>query len=219
MDGGVAHDAVAHLTLPGLELRLDDRQQPIGTREHGHDGRQHERKRDEGVIDDGEVAAGPGNRRGPAAALTPGGSSRGHRAEPFVQLAAADVERGDVRRSGLQQAIGETARGSADVQAVQPRGVDLERRERGRELVAAARHEQRAPLDVELGISRVGLPAFVTTRPSTRTRPAITSAWARLESRRARAHTAADRVASRGHCRAWLPGAPASPFRPASGTS
>ena len=62
-----------------------------------------------------------------------------------------------------------------------PDDVDREGRERGRELVAAARDVRGPLLDLERGArARSPCPALVTRRPSTRTRPAITSAWARL---------------------------------------
>ena len=69
-----------------------------------------------------------------------------------MELAVADVDRDDARRTGLEQAVREPARRGADVGAVAARDVDGERVERVLQLLAAARDEARRPLDVELGV-------------------------------------------------------------------
>ena len=71
------------------------------------------------------------------------------RAEPGMQLAVPDVERDHARGPALEQAVGEAARGGADVQAVPARRVDPERVERVRQLLAAARDEARRALDLQ----------------------------------------------------------------------
>ncbi len=115
----IAHDALAHLVPAGLELRLDQRQQAVRVREHAHERRQHERQGDERDVDDGEGSRGPGQVAGSQEtgvdALQDGHALVGP--QPLVQLPAADVERGHVRRAGLQQAVGEAAGRGADVEA------------------------------------------------------------------------------------------------------
>ena len=74
--------------------------------------------------------------------------------QPGVKLAVADVERDHASGAALQETVGEAAGRGAEVEAVLPRGIDPERVERVRELLAAARDEPRRPLDVELGVVR-----------------------------------------------------------------
>ena len=57
-----------------------------------------------------------------------------------VELAVADVDRVHARGAALQQAVGEAAGRRADVEADAARGIEPERVERARELLAAARH-------------------------------------------------------------------------------
>ena len=68
-----------------------------------------------------------------------------------MQLPVADVERDHARGAELQENVREPAGGGADVEAVAPGRVDAEGVERVRELLAAARDEARAALDLELG--------------------------------------------------------------------
>ncbi len=67
-----------------------------------------------------------------------------------MELAIADVERADARRARLEKAVGEAAGRGSDVQAVLSLDVDGEGRERVGELLAAARDEARAGLDLDL---------------------------------------------------------------------
>ena len=73
-------------------------------------------------------------------------------AQPGMELPVADVERDHPSGAALQEAVGEATRRGAEVEAVPPRGIDLERVERVRELLAAAGDEPRRALDVELGV-------------------------------------------------------------------
>ena len=95
-------------------------------------------------------------------------------AEPFVELAAADVESDHPRRAALEQDVGEAAGRGADVERVAPGRVDVELVEGVRELLPAARDEPRRPLDDEL-CRLVDLLARLLVAG---TRPAITSACA-----------------------------------------
>ena len=67
-----------------------------------------------------------------------------------MQLPVADVQRDHARGAALQQDVREPAGRGADVEAVAPGRVDPEGVERVRELLAAARDEPRAALDLEL---------------------------------------------------------------------
>ena len=68
-----------------------------------------------------------------------------------MQLPVADVERDHAGGAVLEQAVGEPARGGADVDRVPAVELDREQLERVGELLAAARDEARRPLDLELG--------------------------------------------------------------------
>ncbi len=59
-------------------------------------------------------------------------------AERLGQLAAADIEGVDAGGAALQQDVGEAAGRGADIERDQPPRIDLERVERGRQLVTAA---------------------------------------------------------------------------------
>ena len=88
------------------------------------------------------------------------------RAQAVVELAVGDVERRDVLRSALQQAVGEAAGGGADVQRVAAGDVDLQRVERVGELDAAARDVGRRAVDVELDLRVDELPGLLRPAPS-----------------------------------------------------
>ena len=90
--------------------------------------------------------------------------TRSSRRSSLVHLAAADVERGHVRRAALQQAVGEAARRGADIEADEPGDVDAEGRQCRRELVAAARHELRPRSTSSSASAPIAVPALVTTR-------------------------------------------------------
>src|SRR5919204_1653888 len=66
-----------------------------------------------------------------------------------MQLAVADIESDHASGAPLEQDVGEPARGGADVEAVAAARIDLERVERVRELLPAARDEPRRRLDLE----------------------------------------------------------------------
>src|SRR5207244_7568636 len=72
-------------------------------------------------------------------------------AELVVELSGADVHRVDARRTALQQAVGEAARGRADVDADPAADRRAELVERVRELLATPADVGRAPADLDLG--------------------------------------------------------------------
>src|SRR3954454_15985342 len=69
-----------------------------------------------------------------------------------MQLAVADVHRDHASRASLQEDVREAAGRSADVHAVEIGRVDAEAVEAVGELLAAARHVRRRPLDLELHV-------------------------------------------------------------------
>ena len=69
--------------------------------------------------------------------------TRGSSRSRGCELSVADVERRHARGTRLEEHIGEPARRRADVEAVLAGHVDVERLERVRELLAAARDEAR----------------------------------------------------------------------------
>ena len=73
-------------------------------------------------------------------------------AQAVVELAVGDVERDDVLRPALEQAVGEAAGGGADVERAAAADVDLQGVERVRELDAAAGDVGRRAVDLELDL-------------------------------------------------------------------
>ena len=168
---------------PGLELRLDERQQPVGTGEARQHGGSTSASEMNETSTTARSPADPGRSPGASRrALTP--SSTRHAvvaAQPLVQLAAADVERDHVRRARLQQAVGEAAGRGADVEAARARDVDRRTRSSAVASLSPPRETKAGPRSTSSAASPgIDVPAFVTRRPSTRTRPAMTSACARL---------------------------------------
>ena len=120
---GVAHHAAAaHVLAAGLELRLDHRERVEalgGARQHG---REHLAQRDEADVEHDQVGRVGQLRRLQRAGV----GALDHRhprvlAQRPVELAVGDVERDDVLRARLQQAVREPAGRGADVEAAPPR--------------------------------------------------------------------------------------------------
>src|SRR5215813_11680760 len=117
--GRIADDAaLAHRLAPGLELRLDQRNQPGVPVRPRQRRRQRLAERDEADIgDDGADQFGDVARieRARIAAL-----KRHHRRQPRqtrVQLTMADVDGVDPARAGFEQHLGEAAGRGADVES------------------------------------------------------------------------------------------------------
>ena len=70
-----------------------------------------------------------------------------------MELAVPDVDGEHAGDAALEQAVREPARGGAQVDRVAAVQLDLEQRERVRELLAAARDEARRPLDLQVSPS------------------------------------------------------------------
>ena len=85
-------------------------------------------------------------------------------AESRMELPVADVQRDHARRAPLEQAVRESARRRAEVEAASPGRVDAERVERVCELLAAARDEPRRALDGEHHVLPDLLPRLVEPR-------------------------------------------------------
>ena len=142
MDGGVADDtALAHLTAPSLELRLDKREQPrvgLGERERRFQyfGEANETGIANYEVDqDRDVRVGQDARAG----LFEDGYARVLADFPR-KLVGAAVDREDVRRATGQQHVGESAGRGADVDRHRAGHVPAEVVEAVRQLDAAARH-------------------------------------------------------------------------------
>ena len=153
MHVGVADDAaLADVRRAGLELGLHERERTPARRGARERGRQRLGKTDERDVAGEERGRERQRRAGDLAdvrALHDGHA--GILAQAQVDLPVADVERADSRRAGLEQAVGEPARGGTDVEAVLPGHVHAERLERVRELLASAGDEPGSRRDVELG--------------------------------------------------------------------
>ena len=132
------HAACPQPLLADLELRLHHRQQDA-FRARGERG-QHRAQRDERQVGDGELDR----------PTDLGGCERAHvgavvhldpriAAQPPDELPVADVDRDDLRRSAVQQHVGEATGGCARIEAAQAARIDLQRIERADQLVGAAR--------------------------------------------------------------------------------
>ena len=132
-----------------------------------------------------------------------------HRDDPRIaaqrlgQLAAAHVDRVDPGRAALEQDVGEAARRGPDVEADEAGRVDPERVERRRRACRRPARRTAAASSTSSGTAAVDEVARLAVaraprRPSpTRTRPAMSSAWARAASRPGRARRGAGRGAAR----------------------
>src|SRR5262249_17858083 len=69
-----------------------------------------------------------------------------------MKLSVPDVERDHAGGTALEEHVGEPSRGGADVETVETGRLDMERIQGVIELLAAARDEPRAALDLELGV-------------------------------------------------------------------
>ena len=139
---GVAHDALARLAAARLELRLDEHERlPAGL------GERERRRQREPHRDERDVAGHERGREGQLAQRARVDALEHDHArvvaEPRVQLAVADVERDHARGAALQQDVGEAAGRGAEVEAVEPGGVDAEAVERVGELEPGARDVRR----------------------------------------------------------------------------
>ena len=187
VDRRIADDAMDRPAAAGLELRLDEGDDHVAARARASaaTGPSTSAERDERHVDRDE-ADRLGERRG--------GQGPGvrplHRDDPRIaaqrlgELAAPDVEGVDAARAALQQDVGEAAGRRADVEADAARRVDLERIERGGQLVAAAADVRLGADDRERRVGSTRSPGLRSCRaasPSpTRTLPASTSACARV---------------------------------------
>jgi hypothetical protein len=84
-----------------------------------------------------------------------------------MELAVADVERNHAPGARLEEAVGEAPGGGAHVETVAAAGLDAERLQCVRELLAAAGDEPRRPLDVQLGPFVDLSPGLVVPRDET----------------------------------------------------
>ena len=180
--GRAHHAAAAHALAADLELGLDQGEQvePLGRRAH-HRG-QHLGQRDERHVDHHQVGRLRQLSRLELPRVAP--LDHGHPrvlAQPPAQLAVSYVQRGDAGSTALQQAVGESARRGAHVQAGSAGGVDPEGVERVGELDAAAADVGRRGLDLDRDVVGHQLPGLAAGRRSEPrcTWPAITAAAAR----------------------------------------
>src|SRR5262249_2906722 len=78
-----------------------------------------------------------------------------------VELAVADIDCTNTRRSTLQETIGESSGGTADINAQMPCNVDLEMIQCSRELYATPAHVGQASQKFDSAVCRDGVPRFV----------------------------------------------------------
>ena len=81
-----------------------------------------------------------------------------------IELAGADIDRMDAHGSGLEQNVGESAGGGADIEAGPAGDIDGEVAERAGQLEAAAAHVGRAREDLDatvIGDGLAGLGGFL----------------------------------------------------------
>ena len=157
-DGGVADDAFGGVFAAGFELGLDEGDQEAAGGEAGGHRREDELQGDEGDVgaaelgDLGEVGGGE-----VAAVELLFAPHAGVGAEAVVQLVGADVEGEDAPGAVLQEAVGEAARGGADVEAAEVGDVEPEGVKGALEFLAAAADEAGFGEEGELGAFGDGL--------------------------------------------------------------
>ena len=132
------------LVATGFELRLHEQHEISPGRAQREETGEHRSERDEGEVGDQHVhgLADGGDGEVAHVCAFPHVDSR-ISAKPLVELAVADIHRDHRRRADLQQAVREAARGGAGVERTPSRDVDVERRERGGQLLSPAAHEAR----------------------------------------------------------------------------
>src|SRR5262245_46072779 len=141
----VAHyAALPDLFAPDLELRFDERDHESGREKERRDDRKDSGQRDERNINGAEVeAVGEIVRREVTSVDVLSQFAAAVLAQPPIQLAAPDIDGDDSRRASLEQAIGKTARRSANVETDFPFRFDPEMVERGGQLQTAPADERR----------------------------------------------------------------------------
>ena len=172
------HPTLTDRLAPRLELRLHQGRwlAPPGREEFAH-RRQNQRERDEGDVGHHER-----DRLGQAfqvAGVLPLDHDDARiLANLPVQLPAPHIDRVDARRARLQQAVGEAAGTRAEIGADQPASArsGICRARPGS--LSPPRETKRPPLMTSIAPAGTGIPGLSTTRPPTRTCPAITSARA-----------------------------------------
>ena len=144
--------ALPDVLASDLELRLHERDHFTAGGEHAERRGQDLLERDERHVDDRQrrlVAEDARVERASVRVL--------HDDDPLVlpqarvELAGADVDRVHSRGALLEQAVGESARGGADVHAYPPGNLDLEMVQRVDELLPAAAHEGAPRPDLDRG--------------------------------------------------------------------
>jgi hypothetical protein len=146
----VAHDSLPDISTAGLELRLDEHEGfPARHREREH-RRKCLRHADEGDIAHDELRRE--RELGQRSGIRPleDGDAR-VRTQPRMELAVADVDRQNPRRTCLQQTVGEASCRCTDVGTVASGGDHVTLVERVLQLLSATRHEAWRPLHVQLG--------------------------------------------------------------------
>ena len=126
VNGGVADDAsLAHAGAPGLELRLDEGNEPGARGGERERRRQNRAEADEARVADDEVDR---LRHLCARQVTRVGSLQHDHArvvpQPRVKLAVADIDRIDLPRAAFAQHMGESAGGRADIERNETLRVD-----------------------------------------------------------------------------------------------
>ena len=152
MELAVADDATPpHLAAAGLELRLDEDERVPPVLEQSQRRGQDEANADERHVAHEQV----GQKRQLSEVPRVRALEHGHpRIVPHlrVQLAVPDVDRDHPAGPVLEEGVGEPARRRSEVEAVSAVDLDLDLRERVRELLTAARHVSRRGLDPQLRI-------------------------------------------------------------------
>ena len=142
----------------GLELGLNERDDTAAVREGADDWRQNQAQRDEGDIarrEGGDERQVLGLHEAGVEALAPPDARIV--LELLVELVVADIDGGHARRPVLEEAVGEAARRSADVEAVEPFHREAEVDEGPFELLAAATHEAGFRGERDLGVLGEGV--------------------------------------------------------------
>ncbi len=162
VNGGVAHDtAPFHVLAPRFKLGFDQGDDEAARSEYAFDRGEQEREGDEGSIghgDGGNVREQRGVERARVDSVH--GDDARVCAESRVQLVVADIHGIDTRCAVLQEAVGEAARRSADIEADRIFDAQVPVGECGFQFFATSTHEALGRFDGDFGIGRYGVTGF-----------------------------------------------------------
>jgi hypothetical protein len=169
MDSRIEDDAAAAagFRASGFELGFDEGDEVSAGTHQGGDGAQEAAEGNEGTVENGEIEELERRREmggGKGAGIDAfKGQNTGVLTEFPGELALADIDGGDGRSAVLEEAIGEAAGGSADVEGTQVPDLKMEGGEGVFQFMSATAHVTVGGGEIELVIGSDGAAGFVSS--------------------------------------------------------